>query len=106
MCKSLLVEDFESVLCAFKREHKNRKFSHEYIKLAKSQMDVRMFNIDDNTFFYGIATVGEGTTMELILEEGCLFSLDSNTQIIEVFQGIQNVVGDNYFFRGWVFTIE
>ena len=50
MCKSLLVEDFESVLCAFKREHKNRKFSHEYIKLAKSQMDVRMANVDSNTF--------------------------------------------------------
>ncbi len=106
MCKSLLVEDFESVLCAFQKEHKNRTISRDYVKMSKTEMDSRLVNVDTNTYYYGILTVGKGSTMELILEESCLFELASNTQIIEVFQGIQNVVGANYYFRGWVFTID
>ncbi|WP_036384871.1 hypothetical protein [Muricauda sp. MAR_2010_75] len=107
MCCTKLIEDFQSVLCAYKKKaNLNREITPTAVIMTKDDIDSNMTASKDGVYYYGILTIGKDTTMDMVLDGDCDFSLVGNRQIIEVFRNVKNIVGDNYYFRGWAFKIQ
>lgn len=96
------IEALQSVKCAIRSTDKNLRVSDLEVFYNADQL--AEIQSADKVYYYGILTVGKLTDVELELYGGSVIEVSSNSQIIEVFQGIDFVTGLNAQFRGWQIT--
>jgi hypothetical protein len=109
MCCVKNIENLKQICIALETLYNTEVEDREVIK-TKEEILADMATPNPTRLFYGIWTVGKGTTLtlELISEAGgVLMDITENSQIIELVNEVNAISGtQNVFFRGYEITLK
>ena len=101
------IEGVEQVVCALRDRYRGRDLEVKSVIVDRRDFQAGYFNEEKSgVAYYGIVTVGVGTTAKLNLFGGGAINIDPNNQIIELVTSIEAIEGDNVLFRGYVISLH